>query len=146
MRVEIRIDESCTEPKVVVYTDRMTDEVTELVGRLSEGAAGAIVGFRGERAELIDRADVVRVYAAEGKVFAVTDGGEYRLRLRIYEAETRLAGYGFVRISKSEIVNIKKVKGFDLSFSGTICVLLSNGDTTYVSRRYMSKVKQILGL
>ena len=51
-----------------------------------------------------------------------------------------------MRISNSEIVNLKKVRGFDLSFAGTICVSLSDGSVTYVSRRYVSKIKQVLGI
>ena len=49
-------------------------------------------------------------------------------------------------ISNGEIINIKKVKGFDLSFTGTICVSLSNGTVTYVSRRYVSKIRHLLGI
>ncbi|MDE5616672.1 MAG: LytTR family transcriptional regulator, partial [Clostridia bacterium] len=51
-----------------------------------------------------------------------------------------------VRISNSEIINLKFVKKFDLSFNGTICVLFSNGSVTYVSRRYVSKIKNTLGI
>lgn len=43
-------------------------------------------------------------------------------------------------------INLKKVRNFDLSLSGTICVTLSDGTATYVSRRYVSKIKKILGL
>ena len=64
----------------------------------------------------------------------------------MYEAEQCLTGRTFVRISNSEVINLKKVKGFDLSFAGTICVSLSNGSVTYVSRRYVSKIKQLLGI
>ena len=39
-----------------------------------------------------------------------------------------------------------EIKGFDLSFSGTICVTLSNGTVTYVSRRFVAKIKQLLGI
>ena len=60
--------------------------------------------------------------------------------------EERLDNNLFVRISNSEIVNLKKVKSLDLSFAGTICMELSNGDVSYVSRRYVSKIKKILGL
>ena len=48
--------------------------------------------------------------------------------------------------SENEIINLKKVRGFDLSFTGTICVSLSNGTVTYVSRRYVAKIKQFLGI
>nr|WP_330379950.1 LytTR family DNA-binding domain-containing protein [Roseburia intestinalis] len=52
----------------------------------------------------------------------------------------------FIRISNSEIINLKEVKKFDLSFSGTICVSMSDKTVTYVSRRYVRKIKQVLGL
>lgn len=38
--------------------------------------------------------------------------------------------------------SFKKVNNFDLSFTSTICVKLSNGITTYVSRRYVPKLKR----
>ena len=82
----------------------------------------------------------------EPKVFAVTGSGEYILRLRLYELEQRLDKNIFVRISNSEIINLKKVQSFDLSFTGTICVKLSNGTMSYVSRRYVSRIKKILGI
>lgn len=89
---------------------------------------------------------MIRIYADNGKVLAVTDKGEYVLRLRLYEAEEYLSECRFVRISNSEIINLNKVSHFDLSFTGTICVKLLNGTTTYVSRRYVSKIKKILGI
>ena len=60
--------------------------------------------------------------------------------------DKRLDNSKFVRISNSEIVNLKKVKSLDLSFVGTICMELSNGTVSYVSRRYVSKIKKVLGL
>ena len=89
---------------------------------------------------------MIRIYLNSGKVVAVTDKGEYVLRLRLYEIENLLLTDHFIRISNSEIINLKKVNNFDLSFTGTICVKLSNGVTTYVSRRYIPKLKKILGI
>ena len=96
--------------------------------------------------ELLEQADIIRVYAAAGKVYGTTEKGDFQLRLRLYEMEERLDKSCFVRISNSEIINLRKVRSFDLSFSGTICVSLSNGSVTYVSRRYMAKIKQVLGI
>ena len=72
--------------------------------------------------------------------------GEYVLRLRLYEVEQRLNPHQFVRISNSEIINLKKIDYFDLSFTGTICVKLRGGTVTYISRRCVPKVKEILGI
>ena len=41
---------------------------------------------------------------------------------------------------------IEQSERYDLSFAGTICVTLSNGTVTYVSRRFVAKIKQLLGI
>lgn len=146
MKIEIKIDEDCTETKIVVVTSKVTEEVNEIVKRLSSEQPQMIVGFKDEQATMLEPNQIYRVYASEGKVYAEAENGTHLLRLRLYEAEQRLAKCSFVRISNGEIINLKKVKGFDLSFAGTICVSLSNGTVTYVSRRYVAKIKQLLGL
>lgn len=146
MQVEIKIDEQCREPKIVVVTNEVTEEVNEIVKSLSGHSAMPIVGFQENCAEILEQKDIYRVFASTGKVIAQTDSGEYALRLRLYEAEERLNQSSFVRISNSEIINLKKVRGFDLSFTGTIRVTLTNGTVTYASRRYVTKIKQVLGI
>lgn len=146
MQIEIKIDPSCTQPKLVVLTDKMTDEIQAIVAKLTEETPQVLCGFCDDMLEILDQADILRVFAAAGKIFAVTAQCEYKLRQRLYELEGRLDKDKFVRISNSEIINLKKVKGFDLSFVGTICVTLSNGAVTYVSQRYVAKVKKVLGI
>nr|WP_300825906.1 LytTR family DNA-binding domain-containing protein [uncultured Schaedlerella sp.] len=146
MQVEIKIDPSQPEPKVVITAASMTEEVNRIVRRLSEVIPQVISGTRDGKLEVLEPEELIRVYAASGKVFAVTGKGEYTLRLRLYELEERLSPHQFIRISNSEIIHLKKVVNFDLSFAGTIYVKLSNGTVTYVSRRYVSKIKKILGI
>lgn len=146
MKIEVKLDETCAETKVIIIAEKMTDEIAALMQRLSEDPAQGIAGFDGDTVSLLEPKDIVRIYSAIGKVFAVTDSKEYVLRLRLYEVEERLNGRGFVRISNSEIVNIRKAEKFDLSTAGTICVSLSNGDVSFVSRRYVTKIKNTLGI
>ncbi len=146
MKIEIKIDEDCTETKIIVVTSKVTEEVNEIVKRLSSEQPQMIAGFKDEQATMLEPNQIYRVYASEGKVYAEAENGTHLLRLRLYEAEQRLAKCSFVRISNGEIINLKKVKGFDLSLVGTICVSLSNETVTYVSRRYVAKIKQLLGL
>ena len=146
MQVEVKLDRSAVEPKVIILTDRMTDEVHSIVQMLSESEPKLIAGFREDTVTVLDEKDILKIYAANGKVFAVLPSGEYTLRSRLYEIEERLKAQHFVRISNSEIINLKKVKSFDLSFTGTICVVLSDGSKTYASRRYVAKLKEVLGI
>lgn len=146
MQVEIKLDDSCTEPKIVIYTASMSEDVQTIVHTLTDSPLQILFGKQGEKIQPLIQADLIRVYAAGGKVFAVTDSGEYTLRQRLYELESRLPPSQFVRISNSEIINLRKVDHFDLNFAGTICVKLSDGSTTYVSRRYVSKLKKRLEL
>ncbi len=146
MQIEIKIDGDCKEPKVIIVTDRMSEEVNTLMAKLSADVPQMLSGFKDDSLKILEQADIYRIYAAGGKVYAVTNAGEYTLRLRLYELEERLDRSSFVRISNSEIINLKKVENFDLSFAGTICVSLENGTSTYVSRRFVSKIKQVLGI
>lgn len=146
MQIEIKIDENCEEPKITIVAGRMTDEINAIVKRLSSEQMQMITGFKDDVAEVLEASDIYRIFAASGKVYAETNHGEYTLRLRLYEMEQRFDGHFFVRISNSDIINLKKVKNFDLSFAGTICVKLLNGTVTYVSRRFVAKIKQLLGI
>ena len=147
MKVEVKIDNSYKEPKVIIITDTITDEVNLIINKLSEKTPQIILGNKNEKLELIEQSDLIRIYSNSGKVFAVTDKGEYiNIKFRLYEIESLLNSTQFVRISNSEIINLKKVKHFDLNFTGTICVELIDDTKTYVSRRYVSKVKKTLGI
>lgn len=148
MKLEIKIDTAIVEPETVITTSAMTDEVNRVVNYISnlENASFMITGQKDGKIELLDQENIIRLYAENGKMFAKLDQATYQVRLRLYELEERLDNDKFVRISNSEIVNLKKVKGLDLSFAGTICMELENGEVSYVSRRYVSKIKKKLGL
>ena len=146
MNIEIKLDADCPETKILITTKEMTAEISFLIKRMSEDNKQLLAGFQNDILELLKLEDLIRIYSESGKIYAVTNKGTYSLRLRLYELEDRLIGSSFVRISNSEIINLQKVKNFDLSLTGTICVTLTNQTVTYVSRRYVSKIKKILGI
>ena len=146
MQVEIKIDETISETRVIILAKQADETVNELVRRISGEQPRVIAGFSGDTVKILEQEDILRVYASGGKVYAATEQAVYTLRLRLYKAEERLDKTRFVRISNSEIVNLRKVKGFDLSYTGTIRVNLWDGTACFVSRRYVSRIKAVLGL
>ena len=146
LKVEFELDPSCAEPRAVIHAARMTEEVAALIRRLTETPPAFLMGFRDEQAVPLDPAQIIRIYAQAGKVLAETTHGTYTLRHRLCDLETRLDGTVFVRISNSEIISLRHCRGFDLKLTGTICVALTGGIVTYVSRQYMKQIRQALGL
>ncbi|MBJ7897916.1 LytTR family DNA-binding domain-containing protein [Bacillus atrophaeus] len=146
MKVEVSIDPSYKEPKIIIQTDRMTDEISDIMKRLSETYMDSLAVFSDRGVEIVDCKDIVRIYAAKQKVFVQTGADIYTVRSRLYELEEKLDRQFFVRISNSEIVNMKMIKNMDISMTGTIGVLLKGDIKTYASRRYVSKIKKQLGI
>lgn len=146
MKIKVEIDTTCKEPEITLRTNEMTDEINEMIQKLSAYQHKILAGFQEDTIQLIDLTEIIRIYSADKKIFAQTQSSEFVIRLRLYELEERLDKSLFVRISNSEMVNIKAIKKIDLSYAGTISITLSNGTTTYVSRRYVKKIKQVLGI
>lgn len=147
MNVEIRIVPEREAPGLILEASALTPQLEALAQRLSNLDDGTLPGFQGERAFLLDTARLTCLYAQDKGVFARREDGQvFSLRFRLYELEERLDSHTFVRISHSEMVNLKKVTALDLKLSGTIKMSLADGTACYVSRRYVKKIKEALGL
>ena len=146
MDVEIKLEPGRATPKVIILTGEMTEQVADLARRLAAGESRFLPARQGEPVVLLEPADIYRIYAQGQQVLARLAEGTAVLRFRLYELEERLSSSGFLRISHAELVNFSKVKHLDLSMAGTIRLRMDNGDATYVSRRYMGRIKQYLGI
>lgn len=148
MKVEIRVIPERNEPAVVIETPALTTETEELATRLQQQMSSALTLWQGDKAVRCSPSDILRFFSEAKGVFAQTaDGQVYSVRSRLYELEEQLNRHTFVRISHSEIVNLKQVTALDLSFSGTIKMTLAGGTAvSYASRRYVKKIKQALDL
>lgn len=147
MDVDIRLVPDREVPGLVLEVPALTPQLEALAQRLSALDDGTLPGFQGERAFLLETSDLTCLYAQDKGVFARREDGEvFSLRFRLYELEERLDKHTFVRISHSEIVNLRKVAALDLKLSGTIRMSLTDGTECYVSRRYVKKIKEALGL
>ena len=144
MKVELRIDPACREPSVTITAPVLTDELRDLAARL-EGD-GVLTGWRGDLAVPLTGDQILRCFAQEKGVKVQTPEGVYDLRERLYELEGKLDRHAFVRISHSEIVNLRKITALDLSLTGTIRITLAGGTVCWVSRRYVKKIKEAIGL
>lgn len=89
---------------------------------------------------------IYRIYSLNQRTIAETEDESFVLHDTLRELEEALFENQFVRISKSELVNLRKVKKLDTKLAGTIKVFMQNGSETFVSRRNVTKIKQMLGM
>lgn len=144
MKVELNIDEKFKEILVTISTDKINDEVQELVNYI-EYKEDYLVGIANDQVCVLDISDIIRVFVEDRKVFVVTTKGRFIVRKKLYEMNNLLTK-DFVKISQSEIANIKFIKNLDLSIRGTIVIVYKNSDISYVSRRFLKDFKTKLGL
>ena len=144
MKVELNIDEKFKEILVTISTDKINDEVQELVNYI-EYKEDYLVGIADDQVCVLDISDIIRVFVEDRKVFVVTTKGKFVVRKKLYEMNNLLTK-DFVKISQSEIANIKFIKNLDLSIRGTIVIVYENSDISYVSRRLLKDFKTKLGL
>lgn len=146
MDFEIKIDENYKLPKAIVYTDKVTEEVLRLKSFVLENSENLLIGFLDEKIKILKPAKIYRIYTEDSRVFAESFEEKYLVKKRIYQLEDMLKAKNFVRISNSELINLNLVDSFDLSYSGTISVTMKNKSKTFVSRRYVKKIKTTLGI
>lgn len=148
--VSIEMAPGCSTPRVVIYASEVSEEVRELAQRIGSitGTLGRreFVAYDGEHIILVPFSSVYSIYARDKKVYVRTSRAHYRLKITLREAEDMVRGTRLVRISKSEIVNFHKVRKLDMSLAGTIVLLFDDGEKTYVARRYVSHIKETLGV
>ncbi|MBD3948343.1 LytTR family transcriptional regulator [Tuanshanicoccus lijuaniae] len=145
MKLEVKINDNNKEPLVTIETSKITDEISKLINYINSVKIDLLIGNYGDQLEVIKEDDIVKIIAQDKKVYVITEKKTLTVKLALYEMEQRLNHF-FVRISNSEIINAKKIKNIDMSFRGKICLTLSNNECSYCSRRYVKKIKEILGL
>ena len=145
--IEIRIDPACREPVVVINTAQKTQEVENIVHAVENCMSGGyplIVGHRDETMELLSQRDIYRVYVESRKVRICTGNGTYESHKSLSWLEQQLNPDRFIRISRFEIVNIRKIARFDFSMAGTVHIVFDDGSVTWAARRYVRPIQRAL--
>ena len=144
MNIEVKMDEKCNEPKIIIYTSQMNKEILDLIEKISNNSSGTLKAFNDERMYIIKQSDIETIYSESGKVYMRCNNDIYTLKNKLYELETMLDRKMFIRISNSEIVNFNKIENIDFKIIGTLILNFKNGNISYVSRRYIKKIKEFL--
>ncbi|MBS3972597.1 MAG: LytTR family transcriptional regulator DNA-binding domain-containing protein [Erysipelotrichia bacterium] len=85
--------------------------------------------------------DVHLIESFGNLVLTTYKGKEVRFDLKLFELEEQLHDYGYVRVSKSMLVNTHHIEAVSSSFNAKLRLHLSNGIFVDVNRSYLKTFK-----
>lgn len=145
--IEVILDDRFADPKITIQTkekSKLVEDIIEAVENISGTDFPNIPGLTGDKVEYLSQREIVRVYTSGRKLIIQTDDSAYFSTKTLSNIEAVLNPDRFIRISQSEIVNMRKVKQFEMKLVGTIGLEFENGEKTWVSRSSVKTVKAFL--
>ena len=94
----------------------------------------------------INSFDVLYFESVDNRTFLYTENDVLEVKQRLYELEMILSEKDFIRISKSQIVNINKIKSLKPELNRTILATMCNGEQLYISRKYVQAIRNMLSI
>lgn len=145
MKIEVDIDEKYHDMEISIKASRLTQDIEKLISMMRMIDMQLVAKKDGE-IFMLDAMKILYIEAVERNTFVYTADATYESDLRLYELEQQLCEKGFIRISKSCIVNLKKVKSLKADLNRKIRVTLINGEQIIVSRNYADAIRKRLGI
>lgn len=146
MKVNLFISRDIEEPHADIHTNELTDNITKAMSILeSDDSSDMVAVKKGSDIALLELSDVFMFRVEDKQVKVYTENGEYQIRKALYQVEETLSP-DFVRISKTTIVNLKKIARVAPSLKGMMFIELKNGLKDNISRKYLPDFKNALDL
>ncbi len=112
---------------------------------LLENGSGGITVTKDRSTWLCRLTQIYYIESVDKRTFVYTRDDCFESRSRLYELEEKLGMY-YVRISKSMIVNLRKIRSVRAEPGGRMVALLLNDEQVVISRSYVREIKRRLGI
>jgi DNA-binding LytR/AlgR family response regulator len=115
--------------------------------RARAGAEAEIVSVehqRGGATRLVARSSILYVKAEGDYVRIVSDDGRFLVRGALSEIERRWVAYGFVRVHRSYIANLRRATEIRPELGGSATIVLADGSEVPVARRQVAELRRRL--
>ena len=146
MKVNLFVSRDIEEPHADIHTNELTDNVSRAISILESDDQSEMIAVRkGSDIALLEMKDVYMFRVEDKKLKVYTENKEYIMKKALYQVEESLDS-DFVRISKTTIVNLKKIERVAPSLRGMMFIELKNGLKDNISRKYLPDFKAALDL
>lgn len=134
MKVNKYQDSHLAEEHIDVFYKEITGEIQGIFNYLS--ARQTLIGRNGELQTVINPNDIFYCEAVDKKIFAYLKSEVFQLELSLQNLTDTYSSYGFVRVSKSMVVNVYKVKQLKADLNMRVNLIMENGEIIIMNRTY----------
>ena len=153
MKVDLFISRDIEEPYAEIHSDSLTDNIQKAMDLLEndnveeeyDGNSSILAVKKGQDIVLLDFKDIYMIRVEDKQTKVYTENKNYLVKKPLYQIEENLNS-DFVRISKSVIVNLRKIERVAPSLRGMMFIELKNGLKDNISRKYLADFKKALDL
>jgi DNA-binding LytR/AlgR family response regulator len=131
--------------QVIVRCRHITPEVSRLLNML-KSRERVLIGHIESEIHRVPASDIFYAETVDNKTFLYGARDVYASKQKLYELEEMLDASDFLRVSKSVIVNLSKIKSLVPALSGRLEAVLYNGEKVIISRQYVGALKKSLGI
>ncbi len=149
MKLNLYEDKKNTDERVDIYYSNMRPVIKQLIDTVNSERPS----LRGRPADededdgeeiLLDPKDIYYLDHIDRKLFAYTRNGVFRLMNTLASCEEMLWNYGFVRVSKSNLINIFKIKQLKPDLNMKVYASFDNGERICINRSYKKSFNDYL--
>lgn len=149
MKLNIYEDKNIKEEKVDIHFTNMRPVIKQLIDTVKSerptlSGRPADTDLDDGEEIILDAKEIYYLDHVDRKLFAYTKDGVFRIMNTLANCEEMLWNYGFVRVSKSNLINIYKIKQLKPDANMKVYASFDNGDRICINRSYNKSFKEYL--
>ena len=145
MKITIQENGNAQETEIIVVCKELTSELEEIVSSIAL-STHTIAGSADGEIHFLPLKDIYYFEAIENKIFFYTKEKTFEASLKLYQIEEKLQNTSFARVSKSAIVNLKKIRSIRPDENSRLIATLLSDEKIMVSRSFVPEIKKKLGV
>jgi DNA-binding LytR/AlgR family response regulator len=123
---------------------RIAQALDRVVASRSDGEIVSVEHQRGGATRLVPRASILYIKSEGDYVRIVSDDGRFLVRGALSQIERKWIPYGFVRVHRSYVVNLRRATEIRPELGGSATIVLADGSEVPVARRQVPELRRRL--
>lgn len=149
MKLSIQESHQPMEPHLILQCEELTPELKQIAQELHTllihcSPSGKIQGRKNDSISLLSPSEIYYFESVDNLIFAYTSHEDYQVNMTLTAAAEDLCSLGFIRISKTQVLNVNHLASLKSLMNGNVEGILDNKEHIIISSRYARALRIFL--